>query len=90
MIVSPLLIEEISEVLTRPKFTRWADQGRGAAYVAAFAVRSEFHADPAIGPDPNLRDPEDEYLLALARSANADVLVSVDRDLLDAQITRVS
>jgi predicted nucleic acid-binding protein len=33
-----------------------------------------------------VRDPEDDYLVALARATGADALVSVDRDLLDASV----
>lgn len=38
--------------------------------------------DP-IAPPPVLRDPADDYLVSLARTAGADAIVSVDRDLLD-------
>ncbi len=33
-----------------------------------------------------VRDPDDHYLVALSREAKADYLVSVDRDLLDAEL----
>jgi predicted nucleic acid-binding protein len=56
--------------------------GAGVAYAAAFAARCELHADlPAAQAT---RDPDDDFLVALARAAQADVLVSVDRDLLEA------
>jgi predicted nucleic acid-binding protein len=35
-------------------------------------------------------DPDDDYLVALMRSSGADVLVSLDRDLLDAQIADIA
>jgi len=40
-------------------------------------------------PDPPqiTRDINDDYLVALAVSANADVIVSLDLDLLDAQLS---
>jgi predicted nucleic acid-binding protein len=34
MIVCPLLLDELAEVLARPKFERWASEDRGPAYVA--------------------------------------------------------
>lgn len=39
-------------------------------------------------PDPPqiTRDIDDDYLVALAVSASADVIVSLDLDLLDAQL----
>jgi predicted nucleic acid-binding protein len=39
-------------------------------------------ADPP-APARVVRDPEDDYIVALARSANADRIVTGDRDLLD-------
>lgn len=82
LIASPLLIEELGEVLARPKFARWSGGRRGVAYVAAFSARCEHQPDP---PDagPSVRDPKDEYLVALAVASGADALVSVDRDLLE-------
>lgn len=88
LVVSPQLLAEVAEVLERPKFGRWADEGRGAAYAAAFAARAEIHSDPA--PTPATRDPKDDYLIALARQAAVDAVVSVDRDLLEADVNDVA
>jgi putative PIN family toxin of toxin-antitoxin system len=43
---------------------------------------SSYH-DPAAKPLQILRDRKDDYLLEMANDANADYLVSGDRDLLD-------
>lgn len=86
LVVSPLLLAELGDVLARPKFARWAADGRGAAYVAGFGARSEHQTDPVESPLPGVRDPDDDYLIALMLEAQADVLVSLDRDLLDAQL----
>ena len=48
LVVSPLLLTELDEVLSRPKFARWAGDGRGAAYVAGFDARSEHQPTPSI------------------------------------------
>jgi predicted nucleic acid-binding protein len=40
------------------------------------------HADP-VTPPRVLRDAHDDYLVALARSAAAEVIITGDRDLLD-------
>jgi putative PIN family toxin of toxin-antitoxin system len=85
MIVSPLLLDELAKVLARPKFGRWSADGRDAAYLAGFAARGEHHADP-VDPTARLRDPTDEYLVALALAAAADALVSLDGDMLEASI----
>ena len=89
LVVSPLLLGELGEVLSRPKFARWAGNGRGAAYVAGFGARSEHQPDPEELPSARVRDPDDDYLVALMHAAQADVLVSLDRDLLDAQLDKV-
>lgn len=36
-----------------------------------------------------VRDPDDDYLVALVHATGADVLVSLDRDLLDADLDGV-
>jgi predicted nucleic acid-binding protein len=59
--------------------------GRAAAYVAGFAARSEHRRDPAVA-EPSVRDPDDDYLVALAREERVDSLVSLDRDLLEADL----
>ena len=64
--------------------------GTRAEEVADFLdmLRSDavVHADPAVrDPRPATRDPRDDYLVGLAKAAGA-VLVSSDRDLLEADI----
>ena len=86
LVVSPLLINELTDVLGRPKFERWSSQGRAPAYIAALRARSEHRSDMPSAQPVEVRDPDDHYLVALAREAQADYLVSVDGDLLDAEL----
>jgi uncharacterized protein len=86
LVVSPLLLAELRGVLSRPKFARWAGDGRGDAFVAGLGARSEHRPDPPQPPSPRVRDPDDDYLVALMHATRADVLVSLDRDLLDAHL----
>lgn len=86
LVVSPLLFDELTDVLGRAKFERWASQGRASAYIAALRVRSELWRDVPSAHRIEVRDPDDHYLVALSREAGADYLVSVDRDLLDAKL----
>jgi putative PIN family toxin of toxin-antitoxin system len=90
LVVSPLLLAELDEVLSPPKFARWAGDGRAAAYVAALEARSEYKPDPIDPPSSGIRDPDDDYLVALMRATQADFLVSLDRDLLDAQLDDIA
>lgn len=78
--VCPALLEELREVLARAKFRRWIT----AAQTATFVDRLEAEAwpDPVEVP-PVTADPKDDYLVALYRNADADLLVSGDSDLLE-------
>ena len=89
LVVSPNLLADLREVLARPKLERWAGEGRGQAYVEAFAARSEEHIDPPRSSLESVRDPDDDYLVDLTR-ASGEILVSLDRDLLDAQLSDVT
>lgn len=80
-LVSPLLLAELARVLGRDKFARAASDGRGEAFVALIAERGVRVEDPAPTPGAT-EDPDDDYLVALARAHRADALVSGDRHLL--------
>lgn len=88
LIVSPALLEELGDVLRRPKFA-----GRiSGQQVDELLTRIERHAVIVadVKPAPKaVRDPGDDYLVALARSAQIDVLVSGDGDLLEAELPDV-
>ncbi len=76
LVVSRLLLEELAGVLGRPMFERWASNGRATSYVAGITARSEHRPNPAAA-QPSVRDPDDDYLVALARAEKVDVLVSL-------------
>jgi len=80
LVVSPSLIAELTDVLGRPKFARQAAEGRAQAYIAALAGDAMQIDDP---PDPPAVSPgrSDDYLIALARAARANVIVSGDSHL---------
>jgi putative PIN family toxin of toxin-antitoxin system len=79
-VVSPQLIAELTDVLARPKFALQAADGRAEAYIAALAGDAIRIGDL---PDPPAASPDrgDDYLIALARAARADVIVSGDSHL---------
>jgi len=90
LVVSPLLLGELEEVLSRPKFARWTSAGRARAFLGALRARSEHRSDPAASSSTTVRDPDDDYLVALYQDTKADFLVSLDRDLLDAKLPGIS
>ncbi len=72
-------------MLGRPKFDRWTGNERGTLWIASLAAGGDHHDDPDT-PPVGIRDPNDEYLVALGRRPDVDVLVSGDDDLLVAQV----
>ena len=82
-VVSPTLLAELRGVLSRPKFRRYASVEQVGRYVAELEQLCRLAPDPPVQVR-RTRDPDDEYLIALALSVSADLLVSGDKDLLDA------
>lgn len=79
-VVSPLLLNELADVLHRPKFRRWLTPAEVDTYILFVREHAARVADPAAesGHTPG---PDDDYLVTLARAANVDALVSGDSDL---------
>jgi putative PIN family toxin of toxin-antitoxin system len=85
LVVSPALLDELATVLGRPKFERWAADERAALWIASLSAGGDHREDPDM-PPVGIRDPKDEYLVALGRRTDVDVLVSGDGDLLEAEL----
>ena len=82
LVASPALLAELSDVLARPKFRRWISAAVAREFVDGLADDALIIDDPPALPGVS-PDPDDDYLIALARAANADYLVSGDRHLLE-------
>ncbi len=80
LVVSPVLLAELEKVLRRPNFRRYVTEEEAAAYVGLFRNFALSVADPVMAQRVT-PDPGDDYLVALARSSEADVLVSADPHL---------
>ncbi len=80
LVVSPKLLAELDAVLRRPKFRPYVTEEEADAYVGLFRNFATSAPDPArverVSPDPG-----DDYLVALARASQADLLVSGDPHL---------
>jgi putative PIN family toxin of toxin-antitoxin system len=83
-VASPQLLAELAGVLEREKFRRWVSTTDAEQFVQAVAGKAELHPDMH-PPRPVTRDPDDDYLVALADTAGA-LLVTGDADLLDADL----
>lgn len=82
MIVSTTLIEELDRTLRRDRFRPYVTLDDVDDFIDELRHRAEPAHDPG-HPAPISRDPDDDYLIALALEADADALVSGDLDLTD-------
>ncbi len=84
LFTSPVLIEELEDVLSREKFAKRLEaasvtvQELLEGYSALATVIDAEPIEPVI-----IRDPDDDAVLACALSAEAEIIVSGDDDLLD-------
>jgi putative PIN family toxin of toxin-antitoxin system len=80
VIVSPLLVAELERVLRRPKFKTAIPAVQIDALLSALSEEAvsvaDSEAQPGVTPDPG-----DDYLIALARAADAECIVSGDTHL---------
>lgn len=84
MVVSYELLYELEAVLLRPWFRRKLTRADVIEYVMWLS------GDATLMPQGDVTyysgDPDDDYLLALARSSDADYLVSGDSDLISLEV----
>ncbi len=79
-VVTRHLVDEVVDVLGRPKLSKYVEPGAGAAFEDQMQRLGEWHAD-VVDPPAATRDPKDDYLVAVARAAGADAIISGDDDL---------
>ena len=81
--MSPELLGGIREVLTtRPRLRKWISPETATLFVDTIETLVDLVDDPD-QVQTETRDPNDDYLIALARTHEADVIVSGDKDPLD-------
>ena len=81
-IACPQLLEEIARGLQSKHFRNKLDERQAHDILDAISNSTDHQPDP-VDPPAVLRDPNDDYLVALARNARAQASVTGDRDLLD-------
>lgn len=79
-VVTQHLVDEVVDVLGRPKLSKYVMPGAGAAFEDQMHRLGQWHAE-IDDPPAVTRDPKDDYLVAVARAAGADAITSGDDDL---------
>ena len=79
----PALLGEVAAVLGRDRLRRYLSIEEARRFVADLASVVTLAADPSAPYPAVCRDPGDDYLVAFARAARVDSLVTGDRDLLE-------
>lgn len=83
VVMCPELLGEIREVLTtRPRLRKWISLENATLFVDTVGAIADLVDDP-VAVQTETRDPNDDYLIALARTHEVDVIVSGDKDLLE-------
>lgn len=82
LIACPLIFKEFRRGAAKPYFRRRLTAAEANELLNAFELLAIMLPDP-VAPPAVVRDPNDDYLIALAIAGNADAIVTGDRDLLD-------
>ncbi len=81
LLISSNLLDELAEVLGRPRLRRYLRPGAAEAFL--ILLRTEATAITPTAHITLCRDPKDDVLLEVAATGRADYLISADRDLTD-------
>ncbi len=74
--VCPMLLAEVRRALGYRRLVRYVSPSNADAFVEWVARVAILHPDPT-SIEPVTRDPGDDYLIALALGAHADMIVSL-------------
>lgn len=82
MVACPLIFEELRRGLGKPYFSARVSESEADELLDALGLLAVRVADPVSAANI-LRDPNDDFLVAVAAAARAGAIVTSDRDLLD-------
>jgi putative PIN family toxin of toxin-antitoxin system len=81
-VACPQLLGEVRKTLRKPYFRKRIDKSTGEDALGMLEAASMMREDPK-AVEEVLKDPKDDYLLALARESGAEAIVSGDKHLLN-------
>lgn len=84
VVVSARLLAELRDVLGRAHLARYMASAEAEKLFVALERNATLVEDPPLAEPVVPGDPDDDYLVALARAGRAHVIVSGDTDLLEA------
>jgi putative PIN family toxin of toxin-antitoxin system len=82
LVMSPRLLEELERALAYPKIRKRVASDEARSFCSWLRSAAEVVEDPGAPPSVRSRDPDDDYLIALAEQQRA-LLVSGDDHLLE-------
>ncbi len=82
LVCSPLLLDELARALAYPKLKKHIHPDEADQLIDLLRRGALVVDDPTVLPDVRSRDPDDDFLIALAAKSRS-LLVSGDNDLLD-------
>ena len=82
LVVSPLLLAELERALSYPKLAGLVKREEAQSFVEELRNYAAVVDDPSEVPRVT-GDPDDDYVIALARASRADVVVSGDSHITD-------
>lgn len=82
LVACPLIFKEVRRGLAKPYFAQRVTTAEAGELLDAFELLAIVLPNPE-APASVVRDPNDDYLVALAAVGKADAIVTGDRDLLD-------
>ena len=80
--ICPAVLAEVEEVLGRPRLQQRIEPVLAQLYLATVRRIANLVDDP-VSIAAATRDPDDDYLVALAQQHQADYIVTGDEDLLE-------
>jgi putative PIN family toxin of toxin-antitoxin system len=80
LVTSPMLLREITSVLSRPRLRKYVSADEATRFVADLAAQTTLLVDQP-DPPPVCRDSRDDYLVALAKASGAEAIITGDLDL---------